>query len=139
LSTLKDLVVLAELADTLAGPGPFTVFAPTNSAFGALDSDLVNALKADPSGALTKVLLYHVVPGTILAADLVDGAEVETVGGKKITVSLDPVMINDANVVLAGIKAANGVVHVIDKVLIPPEDETSCGGTCLPHSISFQH
>lgn len=123
LSTLVDLVVLAELAETLAGPGPFTVFAPLNSAFAALDNATVSALVADPAGALTDVLLYHVVSGTIMSTDLVDGAVVPTIGGENIVVSLDPVMINDANVVAADIMAANGVVHVIDKVLVPGASE----------------
>lgn len=129
LTTLVDLVVLAGLADTLAGDGPFTVFAPRNSAFAQLDTDLVDALTADPNGTLTDVLLYHVVPGTIMAADLVDGATVATVEGGEITVSLSSgAMINNANVVLADVMASNGVVHIIDAVLIPPaesdEDET---------------
>lgn len=120
LSTLVDLVVAAGLAETLAGDGPFTVFAPTNAAFADLDESLVAALLDDPEGALTDVLLYHVVPGTVLAADLVDGAMVPTASGAEVTVSLSPAMINDANVVAVDIMARNGVVHVIDKVLIPP-------------------
>merc|ERR1711966_584298 len=125
LSTLVDLVVLAELVETLAGEGPFTVFAPTNDAFAELDADTVAALTADPSGALTDVLLYHVVPGKVLSSDLEDGAEVETVNGATVTVSLgdDGAMINDANVVAADVMASNGVVHIIDKVLIPPAAE----------------
>ncbi|CAB9523968.1 beta-induced protein ig-h3 [Seminavis robusta] len=120
LSTLVELVTLAELADVLATDGPFTVFAPTNDAFAALDDATVTALTDDPSGALTNVLLYHVVPGIILAEDLVDGATVTTLQGSDITVSLDPAMINDANVVLPDVLANNGVVHVIDAVIVPP-------------------
>lgn len=118
-SILVDLVIAADLGDTLAGSGPFTLFAPTNEAFQALSTDLLESLASDID-ALTEVLLYHVVPGEILSTDLVDGASVATILGSNVSVSLDPVMINTARVVTADIDAANGVIHVIDSVLIPP-------------------
>ena len=118
-STLVDLVVAADLATVLSMEGPFTLFAPTNEAFAELDSDLVASLTADPSGALTNVLLYHVVPGIVLAADLADGAVVTTLAGSNITIQVEEgqVEINDeSDVILADVLASNGVIHVIDEV-----------------------
>lgn len=113
----------AKLVETLQGEGPFTVFAPTNAAFEQLLMDLnitAEELLAQPD--LAKVLTYHVVAGKVMSADLVDGMEVDTVNGQKITVNLsDGVMINDATVTTADIEATNGVIHVIDKVLVPDD------------------
>ena len=129
-TTLVAAVQAADLVDTLKGEGPFTVFAPTDDAFAALLADLgMTAEQLLASDILTDVLLYHVVPIKVMSTDLVDGATVATVGGSEITVSLDPVQINDANVVTADIVASNGVIHVIDKVLLPPSDEGSTGAT----------
>jgi transforming growth factor-beta-induced protein len=100
-STLVDLVILANLADALSGDGPFTVFAPTNDAFSKLPKDTVDALIADPAGALTDILLYHVVPGVVLSSDLSAGSSPATLQGATLDVSLNPVMINNANVVAA--------------------------------------
>lgn len=123
LSTLVSAVVAADLVDTLADESAeFTVFAPTNDAFaalpdGALDDLLLPENKADLAGVLT----YHVVASKALSSDLTDGQEITTVNGEKLTVSIvdGVVKINDATVVTADIEASNGVVHVIDGVLLP--------------------
>ena len=111
----------AGLVETLQGPGPFTVFAPLDDAFGKLPADTVAALQADVT-ALTDVLLYHVLPGSVMAADVTALESADTVQGASvaITVDGDAVRVNDAQVVVADIVAANGVIHVIDSVLIPP-------------------
>ncbi len=125
-TTLAAALEAAGLVETLKGEGPFTVFAPTDEAFAALPEGTVESLLADPSGALTEVLLYHVVPGKVMASDVVglDGQQVETVGGAPITVSVSDgtVMINDATVIAPDVEASNGVIHVIDKVLLPPSE-----------------
>ena len=118
-STLVTALEATGLDSTLAGAGPFTVFAPTNDAFDDLDPDLLSALLAD-TDALTQVLLYHVLNGEFLSGALSDGTFL-TVQGAVIEVSLeDGVSINDASVVIPDIEASNGVIHVIDEVLIPP-------------------
>merc|ERR1712176_177047 len=119
-STLVDLVVKADLVDTLSGPGPFTVFAPTNEAFANLSAEVAFFLTADENKeTLSKVLTYHVVAGEVMSTDLVAG-EVGTVEGENVKVSLDNgVMINDSTVTSADVKSSNGVLHVIDTVLIP--------------------
>lgn len=123
LSTLADAVVAADLVSTLQGEGPFTVFAPTNQAFNALGGTLQTLLKPANKEQLADVLTYHVVPGELQAADLRDGQRLETVQGQTLRVSVDgeTVMINDAMVVTADVDASNGVVHVIDAVLTPPQ------------------
>ncbi|MGC9472163.1 MAG: fasciclin domain-containing protein, partial [Bacteroidales bacterium] len=122
-TTLEAAVVAADLAGTLSGTGPFTVFAPTDAAFAALPDGTLDALLADPSGDLTDILLYHVVAGKAMSADLSDGQEITTVLGDNIvvTINADGVFINDAKVAVADIEARNGVVHVIDEVLLPPD------------------
>ena len=122
LSTLVDALTAAELVETLEGDGPFTVFAPTNEAFDALPPDeLQRLLKPANQDELANILTYHVVEGDVMAADLSDGQMVETIQGEKLKVKIngDKVMINDATVVQADVEASNGVVHVIDAVLIP--------------------
>ncbi|MEL7121531.1 MAG: fasciclin domain-containing protein [Bacteroidota bacterium] len=121
-TTLETALGAAGLVETLQGDGPFTVFAPTDEAFAAVDSAALAALLADPMGELAKVLTYHVVEGTALSSDLMDGQEIMTVNGKDITVSIqgDSVFINDALVTMADVETDNGVVHVIDAVLLPP-------------------
>jgi uncharacterized surface protein with fasciclin (FAS1) repeats len=121
-TTLASLLETAGLVETLKGPGPFTVFAPTDDAFAAVPQETLDALAADPEGALTQVLTYHVVPGKVMAADVTDGLEAETVEGSMVTftVSDGGVMINDANIVQTDIEASNGVIHVIDAVILPP-------------------
>ncbi|MEX0272409.1 fasciclin domain-containing protein [Leptolyngbyaceae cyanobacterium UHCC 1019] len=121
-STLVTAVKAAGLAETLSGKGPFTVFAPTNEAFNALPKGtLETLLKPENKATLQKILTYHVVSGTVMAKDVNPGS-VKTVEGSPIMVKVQggKVMINNANVIKTDIKASNGVVHVIDKVLLPP-------------------
>ena len=120
-TTLVAAVEAAGLVETLSGEGPFTVFAPTDEAFAALPEGTVEGLLADPE-ALAAVLTYHVVPGAVMSGDLSDGMMATTVNGADITVSLDmgTVMINDATVTTADFEASNGVIHVIDSVILPP-------------------
>ena len=120
-TTLATAVTVAGLVETLQGEGPFTVFAPTDAAFAALPAGVLDALIADPTGALTDVLLYHVVAASALSTDLTDGQEIETVFGQNVvvTINTEGVFINDAQVIVADLIADNGVVHVIDAVLVP--------------------
>ena len=120
--TLVAALQAAELVETLQGDGPFTVFAPTDDAFAALPEGTVESLLEDIP-ALTDILLYHVVAGDVRAADVVTLESAITVQGEavSITVQGDSVRINDANVVITDIVAANGVIHVVDAVLLPPE------------------
>jgi uncharacterized surface protein with fasciclin (FAS1) repeats len=120
--TLVAAVQAAGLGETLAGEGPFTVFAPTDEAFAALPAGLVDALLLpENKDVLTKILTYHVVPGTVMAADITDG-DVATVEGQNVTLSTaDGVTVNGAKVVQADIVADNGVIHVIDAVIVPPD------------------
>jgi uncharacterized surface protein with fasciclin (FAS1) repeats len=119
--TLETAVIAAELDDDLSGDGPFTVFAPTDDAFANLPMGALDALLADPTGALADVLLYHVAAGTTLAGDLSDGQMIETLFGQDVTVTIvgGDVMINNAMVTITDLQADNGVVHVIDAVLLP--------------------
>lgn len=121
-NTLEAALVAANLVETLNGEGPFTVFAPTDAAFAALPAGALDALLADPTGDLTKILTFHVVPGKALAADLKDGQVLTTVNGAELTVSIveGSVMINGVKVSTADIAAGNGVVHVLDGILLPP-------------------
>ena len=120
--TLEAAVIAAELADDLSGPGPFTVFAPTDAAFAALPSGTIETLLTDPTGTLAQILLYHVVGGTALSTDLSNGQIIATLQGQtvEVTINADGVFINDAQVTVADITATNGVVHVIDAILLPP-------------------
>ena len=120
--TLEAAVIAAELADDLSGPGPFTVFAPTDAAFAALPSGTIETLLADPTGTLAQILLYHVVGGQALSTDLSNGQTIATLQGQtvEVTINADGVFINDAQVIVADITATNGVVHVIDAILLPP-------------------
>lgn len=124
-NTLVAAVQAAGLVDTLKGEGPFTVFAPTDEAFAALPAGTIDALLADPSGDLTQILLYHVVPGKVMAADVSDGLEATTAQGAtvKFTVADGAVKINDATIIATDIETTNGVIHVIDAVLLPPAAE----------------
>ena len=121
-STVVAAVQAAGLAETLSGEGPFTVFAPTDDAFAALPAGLVDALLLpENKDILTKILTYHVVPGAVMAADVTDG-EVATVEGQNVTFSTaDGVTINGANIIQTDIVADNGVIHVIDAVIVPPD------------------
>lgn len=121
-STLVAAAQAAGLVDTLNGEGPFTVFAPTDAAFAALPEGLVDALLLpENKDTLAKILTYHVVPGTVMAADIADG-DVATVEGQDITLSTaDGVTVNGVKVIQADIVASNGVVHVIEGVIVPPD------------------
>lgn len=122
--TLTAALTAAGLTETLSGEGPFTVFAPTDAAFAALPQDaLQELLKPENKQILVKILTYHVVPGKVTSTDLKSG-EVKTVEGGAVNVKVDPaagVTVNDAKVVQPDIQASNGVIHVIDKVILPPD------------------
>ena len=121
--TLTKALGAAGLVTTLQGKGPFTVFAPTDAAFAALPEGTVeNLLKPENKAQLTKILTYHVVPGSVVSTSLKSG-DVKSVEGSslKVGVNAGKVTVSGANVVKADIKASNGVIHVIDKVLMPPE------------------
>ena len=124
--TLVAAIVAADLAETLAGEGPFTVFAPTDEAFAALPEGLLEKLLLEENrDVLVKILTYHVVPGTVLAADVTHG-DVATVEGQDVTLDTTAgVTVNGANVVLADVLASNGVIHVIDAVILPPDVDVS--------------
>ncbi len=121
-TTLVAAVEAAGLVETLKGEGPFTVFAPTDAAFDALPEGTVESLLED-TDALTSILTYHVVPGSVMSGDLSDGMTAETVEGSEIEISIsdDTVMVNDATVTTADIEASNGVIHVIDAVIMPSD------------------
>ncbi len=118
--TLVAALEAADLVETLQGDGPFTVFAPTDAAFDALPEGTVEALLEDPD-ALAAILTYHVVPGAVMSGDLEDGMMAETVQGESVTfsVSESAVMVDGANVIQADVEASNGVIHVIDAVIMP--------------------
>lgn len=125
LSTLVAAVQAGELVETLQGEGPFTVFAPTNEAFAALpEGTLDNLLLPENKDQLVAILTYHVVPGKVMSTDLSDGMKAATVNGAEVTITTaDGAKVNGAGVVSADIEASNGVVHVIDAVIIPPPAE----------------
>ena len=125
-TTLVAAIKAAGLADTLSGPGPFTVFAPTNEAFAALPAGLVDKLlKPENKAVLAKILTYHVLASKVMAAEVKDG-KVATVEGGTITIdTMSGVKVNDAKVVKTDIAASNGVIHVIDKVLVPADVDVS--------------
>jgi uncharacterized surface protein with fasciclin (FAS1) repeats len=117
-NTLMKAIEAAGLVDTLKGDGPFTVFAPSDEAFAKLPQDRLDALLADKD-ALTKVLTYHVVPGKVMSSE-VQAGEVQTKAGQALVVKTeDGVKVNESRVVTADISASNGVIHVIDSVLLP--------------------
>ena len=119
-TTLVTALEAAGLVDTLKSEGPFTVFAPTDDAFAALPEGTLDALLADPQ-ALSDVLLYHVVPGKVMAADVVNLTSADTALGQPASISFDgtTVMIDDAQVIIPDIETSNGVIHVIDAVIVP--------------------
>jgi transforming growth factor-beta-induced protein len=126
-TTLVAAIQAANLSGTLSGPGPFTVFAPTDDAFKNLPNGTVQALLQDPKGQLTQILLYHVVPGEYLAADIVNMTTLQTLQGGNLTINATggAVYVNNAKIVQADIMTQNGVIHVIDAVLIPPATNTT--------------
>lgn len=119
--TLVAAVTAADLAGTLSGEGPFTVFAPTDDAFDALPEGLLDALLLpENKDALVSILTYHVLPAEVMAADVTAG-DVATVEGSTIAITTDGgVKVNDANVTATDVEASNGVIHVIDAVIVPP-------------------
>ena len=119
--TLVTAVKAAELVEVLKGKGPFTVFAPTDKAFAKVSKNQLEALLKDKK-QLQEVLTYHVVPGKVMAADVVKLESAKTVQGKSVKISVDKgkVKIDGANVVKADIPCSNGVIHIIDAVLLPP-------------------
>ena len=124
-TTLAAALGAAGLVGTLKGEGPFTVFAPTDAAFAKLPAGTVESLlKPENKDQLTAILTYHVVPGRVMAADVVKLNEAKTVNGKVLSIKVDGdvVVVNDAMVSTADIEASNGVIHVIDSVVLPPED-----------------
>ena len=126
LSTLTAALTAAGLTETLKGPGPLTVFAPTNEAFGLLASGTGHAHAQDPFGQLTEVLKYHAVPGEVRAADLVEGQALMTLQGSELTVKVNGGQVtlidaagNSAHVITRDVAASNGVIHIIDALLFP--------------------
>jgi len=121
-TTLAAALGAAGLVDTVKGAGPFTVFAPTDAAFAKLPAGTVeNLLKPENRAQLIAILTYHVVPGKVMASDVIKLQEAKTVNGKMLNVKVSGanVMINDAKVTSADIVASNGVIHVIDSVVLP--------------------
>jgi len=125
-NTLETAVVAAGLVETLSSEGPFTVFAPTDAAFSVIPAGVLQSILADTE-LLTSILTYHVVGASALSTDLSDGLEVQTLNGANVVVTIngDGVFINDAQVIVADLIADNGVVHVIDAVLLPPAPEAT--------------
>lgn len=122
LSTLVAAVKAGDLVDVLKGEGPFTVFAPTNEAFAKLPAGtLEDLLKPENKAKLVEILTYHVVPGKVMSSELKDGMKAKTAQGSEVTISLTggKAMVNNATVTTADIEASNGVVHVIDTVILP--------------------
>jgi len=126
-NTLVAAVTAAGLVETLSGEGPFTVFAPTDEAFAALPDGLVDALLLPENiGALAAILTYHVIGAEVPSADVAPGP-VTTVQGEDVTISAegDALMVNEATIIAVDVKADNGVIHVIDGVLVPPSIDPS--------------
>lgn len=121
-TTLVAAVQAAGLVDTLKDEGPFTVFAPTDAAFAALPEGTVDTLlKPENKDQLVSILTYHVVPGAVMSSDLTEGMTAATVQGANVTFTLDGgAKVNSANITTADIATSNGVIHVIDTVIMPP-------------------
>lgn len=137
-TTLLAAAEAADLVDALKGEGPLTVFAPTDSAFAALPAGTVEALLADID-ALTAILTYHVVPGAVTAAQVAALSSVATLNGAEVTISITSeggVMIDNANVIITDIETTNGIIHVIDAVIIPAS-EASAAGEAMPKAASW--
>jgi uncharacterized surface protein with fasciclin (FAS1) repeats len=122
LSTLVQAVTAAGLVKTLEEPGPYTVFAPTNEAFEALGGKLEELLEPQNKKELAEILTYHVVAGEVASGELEDGQRVKTVQGEDVEIGIEgnEVTVNGAKVVIPDVSASNGIVHVIDEVLVPP-------------------
>jgi uncharacterized surface protein with fasciclin (FAS1) repeats len=123
-STLVQALQAAGLTAALEGAGPFTIFAPTDAAFAALPTGALDQLLANPKGQLTQILLFHVLPGSVMAADIENGMQAVTQQGKAVgfEVSGNSIKVNGANVTKSDIVASNGVIHAIDTVILPPPD-----------------
>jgi PKD repeat protein len=136
--TLVAAVQAAKLDGTLSGAGPFTVFAPTDAAFAKLPAGTVDNLLKDPEGQLKQILLYHVASGSVKAADVVKISSVKTVqgGSAAVTVTKDGVMVDGAKVTQTDIIGSNGVIHVIDAVMIPPTEATPGAGATTAAPVS---
>jgi uncharacterized surface protein with fasciclin (FAS1) repeats len=119
-NTLVTAVKAAGLVETLSGGGPFTIFAPTDEAFAQIPEEKLNALLANKE-ALTAILTYHVISGKVMAEDVVKLRSAETVNGQSVDIKVwdGKVMIDDAQVITADVEASNGVIHVINKVILP--------------------
>jgi uncharacterized surface protein with fasciclin (FAS1) repeats len=132
---LETAIIEAELEDALRGHDPLTVFAPTDDAFAALPDGALDALLIEPTGVLADILLYHVVAGETLSSALSDGQVITTLNGQSVTVTIShgDVFINDAQVTVADQTADNGVVHVIDAVLMPILHHLGCGRRAVPY------
>ena len=136
-TSLVSAVVQAELLTTLQGDGPFTVFAPTDDAFAAAGIDLAALDNEEGKATLTDILLYHVVSGAVPSSAVTDGMSATAVNGDDLSFAVgEGVMVNDANVVLADVPASNGVIHVIDKVLMPPADITEEDGDICYNTVT---
>ncbi|MCM2466205.1 fasciclin domain-containing protein [Methanoculleus oceani] len=122
-STLIQAFEAAGLKGTLAGPGPYTLFAPTDEAFGRLPDTVMEELFNDPKGNLAEILLYHMAPGTYMASGIATNDTIATVQGSPIAVDAagETVTVNGAEVVRADMVAANGIIHAIDAVMLPPD------------------
>lgn len=122
-TTLAAALTAAGLVETLKGEGPFSVFAPTDAAFAALPAGTVeDLLKPENKDKLVAILTYHVVPGKVMSTDLTEGMKAATVNGAEVTITLDGgAKVNGAVISTADIAASNGVIHVIDSVILPPE------------------
>ena len=123
-TTLVDALEAAGLSDALQGAGPFTVFAPTDAAFDALPAGAMDQLMSNPTGQLTQILLFHVLPGEVTSEDITDGMQATTQQGKPVNfeITADGIKVNGANIIVPDIEAINGVVHAIDAVILPPPD-----------------
>ena len=122
-NTIRVAATHAGLVDTLSGDGPFTVFAPTDQAFADAGIDLADFNDNESNQTLVEILTYHVISGEVLSTDLSDGMVVETLNGENVTIGVgDDVTVNDATVTQPDLVSSNGVIHVIDKVLMPPEE-----------------
>lgn len=121
-TTLTAALTAAGLVDTLKGAGPFTVFAPTDAAFAALPAGTVeDLLKPENKDKLVAILTYHVLPGKVMSSDLTEGLKAKTVNGAEVTITLEGgAKVNGAVISTADIAASNGVIHVIDSVILPP-------------------
>ena len=131
-NTLETAVIAAELAGALSGEGPFTVFAPTDAAFGAIDAATLNALLADPTGDLATILSHHVVVGVADSGTIMDGQSIGNLIAQNLTFSTaSGLTVNGANITVTDIRAENGVVHVIDAVMLPEAMKTRIMGTIM--------